>query len=207
MELDIILTIIKGDNMNNFKFGKRTRDYEDNDYSPEVYTDIKGHKTIGIGHKLTPNELKNGIYNDGINKEQAYTLFANDKQNITNKFYDNHPKFLTYPKSVRNGLEDVAFNMGPQFLQKFSNMKEALYAENFPEAARQLITNGKGDRSGYDKDVGQRARDNAMRIASGYDNVYRQNQINNELANQMINVGELDSSGLGLGNILLSDLK
>jgi len=191
--------------MNNFKFGKRTRDYEDVDYSPTMYRDKKGW-SIGIGHYISPEDLKSGKYANGMNRQEANVQFDNDKLKNTNKFYNNNPKFLTYPKSVRNGLEDLAFNMGPQFLQKFPKMKEALYAENFPEAATQLITNGRGGRSGYDKDVGQRARDNAMRIASGYDNVYRQNQ-NNQLANQMINVGELDSSGLGLGNILLSELK
>ncbi len=192
--------------MNEFRFGKRTRDYEDVDYSPTMYRDKKGW-SIGIGHYISPEDLKSGKYNNGMTRQEAFVQFDKDKLNNTNKFYNNNPKFLTYPKSVRNGLEDLAFNMGPQFLQKFPKMKEALYAENFPEAATQLITNGKGGRSGYDKDVGQRARDNAMRIASGYDNVYRQNQMNTQLANQMINVGELDSGGLGLGNILLSNLK
>ena len=191
--------------MNEFRFGKSTREYEDNDYSPTMYKDKDGY-SIGIGHYILPKDLKSGKYNNGMTRQEAFIQFDKDKLHNTNKFYNNHPKFLTYPKSVRNGLEDIAFNMGPQFLQKFPNMKKALYNENFPEAAKQLITNGKGGRSGYDKDVGQRARDNAMRIASGHNDMYRQNQMNNVIANQMINVDELNSGGLGLGNKLMSRL-
>ena len=183
--------------MGQFLFGKRTMDYEDNDFSSKVYKDSKGFDTIGIGHKLTADEIKNGTYKNGVNREQAYALFNKDKQSNTNKFYGNHPKFLTYPKSVRNGLEDIAFNMGPQFLNKFPTMKKELYGENFPEAATQLLTGSNGGSSGYEKDVGQRARDNAMRIASGYDQKFiQQNQFNK--------AEDLAENNLGLGGKLLS---
>lgn len=157
--------------MSEYVFGRPIRSYEDTDFSPKVYIDSNGYKTIGIGHRLTEDEIKSGIYNNGIDRKTANVLFEKDLDRTRNRFYEINPKYLTYPKTVRNALEDLAFNMGPDFLVKkgWKKMQSALDNEDYVTAATELLQGSKpGTDSKYAKTVGQRAKDNAMRIAWGY---------------------------------------
>ena len=43
-----------------------------------VYKDLNGFPTIGYGHKLTSEEIADGVYADGITQEQAYDLMTAD---------------------------------------------------------------------------------------------------------------------------------
>ena len=162
------------------KYGRTTISYESSGKSyPRVYKDSKGLDTIGIGHLITEEEKKAGIYkNANLTRQQQEELFNKDMANRVSAFYKKHPNYKGYPQEVRNGLEDIAFNMGPNFLDKFPKMRKALDAQNFPEAATELITGSNGGDSRYVQDVKkERAYANAMRIADGYNKVFTRQQI------------------------------
>ena len=141
-------------------FGRSTKGYEN--FRNKVYTDSEGYPTIGYGHKLTQQEILKKIYRNGINKKKADALYKQDMGEIRDRFYGRHPQYKTYPKNVRTALMDASYNMGPNFLDKFKNMKAALDRKDYPQAATELLN------SNYAKQVGERANTNAMRIASEY---------------------------------------
>ena len=160
------------------KYGKSTRDYETSGRSfPKIYKDDKGHDTIGIGHKVTANDRKSGRFNKPLTMEQQLALYNEDRAKILDRFYGRHPTYKEYPEEVRTGLEDVAFNVGPDFLDKFTDMKAALDKRDFPTAATELLQGSKpGTDSKYLGDVKDRAYANAMRIADGYNSVFAKQQ-------------------------------
>ena len=161
------------------KYGRTTASYESSGRSyPKVYKDSKGLDTIGIGHLVTKAEKKAGTYrNANLTVAQQEELFNKDRAGHVSAFYKKHPKYREYPQEVKNGLEDVAFNMGVNFLDTFKDMRTALDNQNFPKAATELITGSKGGDSKYVKDVHkERSYANAMRIADGYNDVFARQQ-------------------------------
>jgi len=143
---------------------KDTTGYEG--FRGHVYKDSLGYDTVGFGHKLTRQEISSGAFKNGISREQAMNMFREQKRSIVNKFYENNPQYKNAPASTREGLEDVAYNMGPNFLDGFPSMKKALDRGDYKEAGKQLATGSKGY-SKYVQQVKQRGLDNAYRIASG----------------------------------------
>ena len=141
-------------------FGRDTRDYEG--FRNKIYIDSEGHPTIGYGHKITQDEMKRGLYGHGISKELADKIYIQDRKRISDRLFNKYPQYKNYPEEVKTALIDTSFNMGESFLDKFKNMKKALDNKNYPEAATQLLD------SRYANQVGQRAKDNAMKIASAY---------------------------------------
>ena len=182
------------------RFGRSTASYESSGKSyPTIYKDSKNLDTIGIGHLVTDKDRASKRFAKPLSDQQQLALFVEDKKKITDMFYKKHPNYTTYPDTVKNGLNDLAFNQGQNFLDKFKKMKIALDNRNFPTAAEELITGSKpGTESKYVKDVKKdRAYANAMRISSGYDQVFAEKQ---KMQNQLAQVD--NQGGLG-GNTLV----
>lgn len=135
---------------------KNTKSYEG--FKGDVYTDTTGNSTVGYGHKLTPEEIQSGIYKNGISKEQASLLYESDMANHRNKFYRNNPWASELPQNARHAMEDMSFNMGSGFLEKFPIARGHLQSGAYGKAADEFMN------SLYAKQVGQRALDNVMRI-------------------------------------------
>ena len=153
---------------------KETYEYEG--FRDKIYKDTQGYPTIGFGHKLTQQEIKSGVFRNGISKQEAMNLYKKQRASIVNRFYEKNPQYKNAPESTRRGLEDIAYNMGPDFLSKFPSMKKALDQGDYKEAGKQLITGSDGGLSRYAKQVKQRAFDNAYRIALGSgDNTVKRN--------------------------------
>lgn len=131
-------------------------------FKDKVYTDSTGNATVGFGHKLTPEEIKSGKYANGISKQEAEALFMADKQNHANQFYENYPWAKNLNPQQRIALEDMAFNMGPSFLNDWNDTRSALQSGNFGLASQNIRN------SAYAKQVGDRAVDNANLIFAGY---------------------------------------
>ena len=136
--------------------GGGTQGYEG--YRSNVYTDTTGNATVGFGHKLTPSEIKSGIYRNGITKEQGQALFQQDKAKHNAQLYKREPWIAKLSGSQQEALQDMAFNMGPAFLDKFSGAKNDLMRGNFRAAASSFAN------SKYAQQVGKRAQDNAARL-------------------------------------------
>jgi GH24 family phage-related lysozyme (muramidase) len=69
------------------------------------YNDTKGIPTIGVGHKILPNE---NFFN-GISEEEAKQLFSNDVQNKLNTCRNIFPLFDSYPNYVKVALLDGVY--------------------------------------------------------------------------------------------------
>ena len=111
-----------------------TQNYEG--WRSKVYKDSEGYDTVGYGHKLTPNEVKNGTYANGISKAQGSKLFNKDFGRHKAAFYGSNPGLLKAPDNVKAVLGDLAYNMGPGFLKKFPTMKAALGRGDYAAAGK-----------------------------------------------------------------------
>ena len=136
--------------------GGGTKGYEG--YRGSVYTDTTGNATVGYGHKLTEAEKRSGIYANGITREQGEALYQRDMAKHTNQLYAREPWIADLSPSQQTALKDMAFNMGPAFLDKFGGAKRALKEGNFSAAASSFAN------SKYAKQTGKRAHDNARRL-------------------------------------------
>lgn len=126
-----------------------------------VYKDTEGYDTVGYGHKLTQAEIKSGKYKNGMTEAEAAILLQNDRKAHISTFYENNPWAKNEPKTVRTAMEDMAFNMGPGWLEEWPNTKAAIKSGKYDVAAAN-IKNSK-----YAKQVGYRARENAERFKLG----------------------------------------
>jgi len=137
-----------------------TKSYEG--FRSNVYTDTTGNATVGYGHKLTADEIKSGKYANGVTKAQADVLYKKDKTSHNKAFYSKESWAKRLSPSQREALEDLSFNMGSGFFDKFPSARKALMSGDHNGAANIF------ENSLYRKQVGQRALDNAAKLRVGY---------------------------------------
>lgn len=104
------------------------------------YRDTEGHWTIGVGHKILPNEDFSG----GITEEESRQLFESDLQerlSVARRLFKN---FDSYPDYVKVALLDGVFRGD----HKASYRTTRLINENrFAEAAKEYLNHGDYTRS------------------------------------------------------------
>lgn len=115
----------------------------------ESYIDSVGKATIGYGHNL--DDL-------GISKNIAELILEEDFTNTVVELNHRLPWWTALPKSQRQGLVNMAFNLGLPKLIKFKKMLGALKRGNKQQAAAEAID------SKWAKQVGARA----WRVATLY---------------------------------------
>lgn len=113
------------------------------------YIDSVGKSTIGYGHNL--DDL-------GISERVAELLLEEDFINTVTELNRRLPWWTDLPKSQRQGLANMAFNLGLPKLVKFKKMLGALKRGNKARAAAEALD------SKWARQVGERA----WRIASLY---------------------------------------
>lgn len=141
-----------------------------------VYRDKEGHLTMGYGHKLTPEEIKQ--YNedseirkkwDNYTQEQAEELYQKDHKIHTEALNTllkkrGIDKEKLHP-DVYFVLTDMTFNMGAENLNGFNKFFTALKNNDLKEAARQMVLGSTDDKpSDYLLQVGNRAVENAIML-------------------------------------------
>jgi len=137
---------------------ERTAQYEG--FRSQRYLDSKGNPTIGYGHKILPGEKLNRI-----SEQQARDLLATEWGQKVNEFYKNVPEAHNYPQQVQEAMWDMAYNMGPNFIDKFPKAKQHLDNSNYTAAALEFASGSKpGTSSKYVQDTGSRALENIRRI-------------------------------------------
>ena len=129
-------------------------------FRSNVYKDTEGYDTIGYGHKLTEEEIKSGKYSKGLTRTQADKLYENDRNRINAKLYTDYPWVSELPGKAKEAVEDMAFNMGPNWLKKFPTAKKYLQSGEYDKVADVI------DDSLYHKQVGKRAETNMERFRS-----------------------------------------
>jgi lysozyme len=123
------------------------------------YLDTTNHWTIGIGHKLTPEELKNNL--SSITKEQAYEILEKDLDEALKSAKRIFPEYDTYSENVQLALLDMAFNLGYGGLSKFVVTIPLIKQRKFKEAAEQAM------KSLWARQVPNRAKRVTKLLASG----------------------------------------
>lgn len=117
------------------------------------YLDTAGKITIGVGRNLT---------DVGISPTTVEQLLYEDIARIMIDLV-KLPWFTTLNDVRQRVIADMAFNMGVPGLFKFYHMIVAILAENYTEAAHQMLD------SEWAKQVGLRANELANMMRSGVD--------------------------------------
>lgn len=103
------------------------------------YMCSENYKTVGIGHKVLPNDPEanlpvHGAYDnvpeeEGITEERCYELFQNDIQIAIEGcqvIYDNWEEL---PQEMQHILTNMCFQLGQGGLSRFKNMNSAVSQE------------------------------------------------------------------------------
>lgn len=101
------------------------------------YLDTTNNWTIGIGHKLTKDELDANL--STITKEQAYDILEKDLDNAKKDAKRIFPEYDTYPENVKLALLDMTFNLGYSGLSKFITTIGLIKDRKFKEASVQAM--------------------------------------------------------------------
>jgi lysozyme len=106
----------------------------------EVYLDTEGLHTCGVGHliKLGDEEFKKPV-GTKITEERALELFKQDLAVSIKECEQLFPSLGDYPDPVQRVLVNMTFNLGRPRLSKFKNMIKAVEANDWNEAANQMI--------------------------------------------------------------------
>lgn len=116
------------------------------------YKDSVGKLTIGIGRNLE---------DDGISREEAMALLANDVQNARNQVEQHLPWAANLDEVRESALVNMAFNMGIGSLLNFRKFLSALEAGDYKAASAEMLD------SLWAKQVGPRAQRLALQIELG----------------------------------------
>ncbi len=103
------------------------------------YMCSENFKTVGIGHKVLPNDPESnlpvhGAYDDvpeeeGITEERCYELFQNDVQIAIDGCSAIYANWENLPQEMRHILVNMCFQIGQGGLSKFENMNSAVEQE------------------------------------------------------------------------------
>lgn len=127
-----------------------------------VYRCTAGHKTIGVGHKLSEREILTGL--SEISLEQAGDLLHQDIGTALNACYRifGRERFDSFSEPRQRALVNMAFQLGETRFRGFRLMIAAVKAGDWAEARRQAL-DSKWARS----DSPARARRVAQAIGGG----------------------------------------
>lgn len=96
-------------------------------YSSTVYNDIAGNPTIGYGHLIQPGEN----FSNGINKQQAGQLLAQDTKSAVNAV--NGKVTVTLSQTKFDALVDFTYNVGGRNLGRSTLLKNLNAGKNVTE--------------------------------------------------------------------------
>jgi lysozyme len=128
-------------------------------FRDKSYKDTRGNRTIGYGFKEGPAK-----YMSYVDEKTALKMFREYYMPIARQTAANFvgPElFNTLDGSRQLALIDMAYNMGPAGLSKFKNVRGAVLRGDFETAGKEILN------SKYAKQVPNRAKRNAMRLATG----------------------------------------
>lgn len=106
-------------------------------YREFPYLDTTGNFTVGIGHKIAIDQVKD--YNTGITLANAITLLESDIQLATGECSGMIPCFSALD-AIRQGiLIEMCFQLGLSGLLAFKKMLAALESGRFDDAAQEML--------------------------------------------------------------------
>ena len=155
---------------------------------PQVYEEIaadegkilhcymcsENHKTVGIGHKVLPNDPESnlpihGAYEDiseeeGITEDRCYELFEQDVQiaiDGCSKIYDY---WEDLPQEMLHILVNMCFQLGQGGLSKFKNMNSGVEKEMWGMVSLDMMDSRWAQQT---PERARRLRDRVLAVAAG----------------------------------------
>jgi lysozyme len=95
-----------------------------------LYRDIKGKLSIGIGRNLS---------DVGVSDSEIFILFDNDVTTALRALFKNYPRFATLNAARQAVLLDMCFNAGWRGLSEYHRMFAAIEAGDFARAGVELL--------------------------------------------------------------------
>ena len=115
---------------------KRIKDHEG--FSPTVYEDSLGYKTVGYGHLLTDKD--HFVVGEIYTPEELNHLFDKDYDIAFSNAHDLiEDKDIPYDPMVESVLIEMSFQLGLPRLKKFVRFIEGLQEEDYKKAADEMI--------------------------------------------------------------------
>jgi lysozyme len=128
-----------------------------------TYRCSAGHLTIGVGHKITPQDrIDEG---DTISLEAAGLFLSRDIATAlgTANTVFGRGRFESMTDARQRAITNMIFNLGAERFAKFVKMITAIKSHRWDDAARECLD------SHYAKQVGRRAKRVAQALRSGQD--------------------------------------
>lgn len=147
------------------------------------YLDSKGYWTVGYGHLLTKPDGTPYTKNDTLPasaKEIPPSLIEfwgwSDYENLKDAAINwiGKDKWEELPDSVKSGIVELSYGVGPKGLEGFKNTKKFLIEGDY-ESAAENITNSK-----YFKDVKERRGTQVAALIGGDDEVFTKSASTNQ---------------------------
>ena len=111
--------------------------HEHEGYRTKVYKDSRGFLTVGIGHKVLPEDgLKEG---DLISPEKVEELFRKDFASAMEGARRLPVDFDALPNRVQRALVNMVFQMGEAGVRKFKNTLAFINAKQYDKAADEAL--------------------------------------------------------------------
>lgn len=141
-----------------------TKSYEG--FSPKIYTDTVGKKTIGYGFNISDRRVADLV---PINVTKGLRPLEQEEADlIFNRLYSQaHQDAISYigretfdrlSNNQKNVIVDMSYNMGINKLSQFKKLKSALSKGNYTEASQELKN------SNWYNQVGRRSKEHFIRI-------------------------------------------
>ena len=121
---------------------KRVREqlYIDEGVERSIYLDHLGYPTFGVGHLITKTDPEYGEpVGTPISRERIDAAFDQDLETMISECYHLYGAgvFHHLPGEVQEILINMIFNLGRPRLAKFVKFNQAIYDQNWKEAAKE----------------------------------------------------------------------
>ena len=109
-------------------------------YKQEIYLCSEGIPTFGIGHAVKEYDVEwTWPVGTPVEKERIDNAFQADFEDAVNDVEALVPSYADKPDQCIRVLVNMAFNLGRTRLGKFKKMIAAVQANDFKEAANQMV--------------------------------------------------------------------
>jgi lysozyme len=106
----------------------------------EIYLDHLGYPTFGIGHLVLESDPEHGCeVGTPVSEDRVIEAFEQDVQTVLSDCSKLYSNFDDLPEEAQQVIANMMFNLGYPRLSKFKGMKAGVDAEDWNEAADQMV--------------------------------------------------------------------
>ena len=106
----------------------------------EIYLDLLGYPTFGIGHLVTDTDPEYGAdVGTKVDETRCIEAFNEDVETVIKDCKILYSDFDDLPEEVQQIVANMMFNMGRPRLSKFKGMKRGVDAKDWNDAADEMV--------------------------------------------------------------------